>query len=88
MLNINPEDKDASIEYAARVFRDPLTTIIGTLDLMREGVYNKMDETQKKRLLEKAYNKAQKMNAYLNYCICDDEHCLDNTCKIHFPKKA
>lgn len=72
----------------ARLFRTPVNTIIGTLDLLREGAFDKLDEEKKTELLNNAYAKAKKLNEYINYSICDDRHCMDNTCKIHFPDTA
>lgn len=86
MYNNNPPTSNLSTEYMARVFRKPVTTIIGTLDLLRDGVFDQLDEQKKTELLENTYAKAKKLNEYINYSICDDRHCMDNTCKIHFPE--
>ena len=86
MYNTNPPASNLSTEYMARVFRTPVTTIIGTLDLLREGIFDKLDDQKKAELLEITYAKAKKLNEYINYSICDDRHCMDNTCKIHYPE--
>jgi len=71
----------------ARVFRTPLTTILGTLDLIRDGAFDKLEPKKKTKLVENAYAKAKKLNEYISYSICNNRHCLDNTCKIHFLDK-
>lgn len=86
MLKNNPRAKNLSTEYMARVFRKPVSSIIGTLDLLRAGVFDKLDKRKKAALLKETYSKAKKLNEYINVSICDDRHCLDNTCKIHFPE--
>ncbi|MDO8512442.1 MAG: hypothetical protein Q7S57_04165 [bacterium] len=85
MYNTNPPTNNLSTEYMARVFRAPVTSIIGTLDLLRDGIFDKLDDKKKAELLNNAYAKAKKLNEYINYSICNDRHCMDNTCKIHFP---
>lgn len=87
MYNYNPPNNNSDVEYAARVFRRPLSTIIGTLDLIREGVFDKLDPRKKQELLENTYAKAKKMNEYINFCICDEKNCMDNTCNIHHSNK-
>lgn len=54
--------KAANAKDLTIFMRPYLTAIIGTLDLMREGVFDDLDQEKKTQLINDAFSNAQKLN--------------------------
>ena len=53
-------------EVVKESMRPSLSIILGTLDLMREGVFDNLDQEKKKQLIDNAFMSAQKLNGTVN----------------------
>jgi len=61
--------KGVSTEKLTVLMRPYLTVIMGTLDLMREGVFDDLDQAEKDRLINDAFSNAQELNLAINKSI-------------------
>ena len=53
-------------ETVKESMRPSLSIILGTLDLIREGVFDNLDQEKKKQLINNAFLSAQKLNGTVN----------------------
>jgi hypothetical protein len=58
--------KEADTEKSTVLMRPYLTVILGTLDLMREGVFDDLDQKKKTQLINDAFSSAQELNNAVN----------------------
>jgi len=61
-----PPKKKANTEEVTVLMRPYLTAILGTLDLMREGVFDDLDQEKKTQLINDAFSNAQELNMAVN----------------------
>ncbi len=59
-------DDEDSIELTGFLLKSPLSVIIGTLDMMKEGFFDELPSNEKRQLVNNAYMKAQKMSVLIS----------------------
>lgn len=53
------------LDIASHQLRTPVSLIVGTLDMLREGVLDQLPGPKRREFMERAYSKAQKLNAVI-----------------------